>query len=577
MTAILETQTGDQGEEKADFDPSSSRTVFSGSLGDVAVAELLQSLEMNRKSALIHFLTDRGPALVVMREGRLLAVEMGALRREVALNRLATVVEGSFVAEFRAPGSFRQDEISTPLAGLQGILMEAFRRLDERAKLLEDFPAPNLALLGGNERAMAEHPVLDADVRGLLELADGSHCLLDLLDASPWDDLDTLTRLVPLVRSKTLCADPRGTVVTREVKLRFGEDEQTVRPMRGRLWVVSLGTLLVASVASAAFVVGTRSEEAKMQPVWGDDTEFRAMDSEVVLAPVVPPLEPCPDGMVFVSGGKFFMGSQSEHPALRMALPAHRVEIDPYCIAVNETTVGAFRRCSEVGDCERAHRSSLWPQGKTKRSRWMHDREILSELCNENYEDRSSHPVNCVTWGQAAQYCEANGWELPTEAQWEFAARGSDGRVYPWGDDVPGPRFANACGMECAAWRAQVGLSDQPVMYEQDDGYAGTAPVGSFLDGRTEKGLYDMVGNVFEWTFDRYAAYDSGPAVNPQGAEDGERRTIRGGAFNSTMAAFSEPSLRFPMDQTAHSHGIGFRCASDPRFVPSDPLAGSPL
>ena len=296
-------------------------------------------------------------------------------------------------------------------------------------------------------------------------------------------------------------------------------------------------------------------------------------------APAVP-ADPCPSGMAHVTGGKLYMGTDRDVPVLAPARPAHQVEVQPYCIDVHEVTVAEYRECSDLGECKRAHRTSEWPQpdhegGDDEGSDGEEttrdpSQAAYDELCNESYDDRGDHPVNCVTWQQARHFCEQRGARLPTEAEWELAARGSDGRVYPWGDDEPDAVHMNGCGAECRTWRAARSLDETPVLYEASDRYPGTAPVGSFEAGRTQWGLYDMVGNVFEWTADRYAPYPGAPEpaeaeaeAQPEQVEG--RRVIRGGAFNSFLADHADPALRFSQDERAHTHGIGFRCAADVR------------
>jgi len=282
--------------------------------------------------------------------------------------------------------------------------------------------------------------------------------------------------------------------------------------------------------------------------------------------PVVPVPPPrCPDDMALIRGGKFFMGTDAEHPALRTANPAHRAEVEDFCLDLTEVTLGAYRECSSKGECKRAYRDSFWPQKDADEQDWNLQRSATSPLCNENYSDRDDHPVNCVTWYQADDYCKWRGATLPTEAQWEYAARGSDGRVYSWGDQKPDSELMNGCGLECSTWRKNAGLSETPILYEIDDGYPGSAPVGSFPAGRAEAGLLDMAGNVFEWTHDHHRPYADLDKLNPEHAETTER-VIRGGAFNSFMPEFADPALRFPQSQDAHTHGIGFRCARTPLF-----------
>jgi formylglycine-generating enzyme required for sulfatase activity len=117
-------------------------------------------------------------------------------------------------------------------------------------------------------------------------------------------------------------------------------------------------------------------------------------------------------------------------------------------------------------------------------------------------------------------------------------------------------------------------------MYETDDGWVGTAPVGSYPLGRTQAGVDDMIGNVFEWTADGFYRYAEGAGaeltVDPRGPEESERRIIRGGAFNSTHPVHTDPALRFPQTADTHTHGIGFRCARSPDFEPEAPPENAP-
>jgi len=167
-------------------------------------------------------------------------------------------------------------------------------------------------------------------------------------------------------------------------------------------------------------------------------------------------------------------------------------------------------------------------------------------------------------WAQASEYCKVVGKRLPSETEFEFAARGSDGRVYPWGDAPPSERHLNGCGTECVEWRKEQGLAVVEPLYAGSDAYVGTAPIGSFPEGRTQAGLFDITGNVFEWTADPFRAYPQpGVATPPEPATN--NRVIRGGAFNSFEPEHTDPALRLPYDADAYTHGIGFRCAADPK------------
>ncbi len=275
----------------------------------------------------------------------------------------------------------------------------------------------------------------------------------------------------------------------------------------------------------------------------------------------------CAAGMVRIPGGDFFMGSDDK-AALDNERPAHPVHLEPYCLDATETTVDAYVACSDSGKCLRAAKENDWPKITPEESKY------LDPLCNANKQkEHHDHPVNCVSWDQAKAFCEVSGSRLPTEAEWEFAARGSDGRVYPWGDEAPNATLLNACGKECGAWqlasKIQVGM-----MYpSEDDGFPATAPVKRFPKGQTKFGNFDMAGNVWEWTADVYATYPKESASKPRvmnpagpseaGLESGKpkARVIRGGAFNGSVASWVRPTFRYFDLPEKKSYGIGFRCA----------------
>jgi formylglycine-generating enzyme required for sulfatase activity len=264
----------------------------------------------------------------------------------------------------------------------------------------------------------------------------------------------------------------------------------------------------------------------------------------------------CPDGMIYIPGGEFFMGSDED---VDLAKPAHHVRLSPYCIDTFEVTVARYKACSDRGACKRASLVNEWG-GITEG-----DRKTYDPLCNARMADaRAKHPINCVDWEQATLFCRAEGARLPTEAEWEFAARGSDGRRFPWGDDAPTAAHLNACGTECVAW-GKAHKVPLEAMYPTDDGYANTAPVGSFPAGKSRFGVEDVVGNVWEWVADYYAPYARAPEGemprDPAGPKSGSERVIRGGAWNGSEAAWVRPTYRFHDTPSKRAYGIGFRCA----------------
>jgi len=193
---------------------------------------------------------------------------------------------------------------------------------------------------------------------------------------------------------------------------------------------------------------------------------------------------------------------------------------------------------------------------------------LYSGLCNFDRPDRGSHPINCVDWHQARAYCRSRGARLPSEAEWEYAARGPDGRTYPWGDALPSARLANVCDASCGAlgWRLTGG--PWPRMHDGDDGFGATAPAGSFPAGASPFGALDMAGNVAEWVDDGFERYmesdDRAPArviANPHGAVTAAYRVVRGGGWHGHLVERARATYRWWDDASTRVSRIGFRCA----------------
>ncbi|MBK8258955.1 MAG: SUMF1/EgtB/PvdO family nonheme iron enzyme [Polyangiaceae bacterium] len=276
-------------------------------------------------------------------------------------------------------------------------------------------------------------------------------------------------------------------------------------------------------------------------------------------APAAPPTS-CPDGMVFVPGGKFYMGS--DEATFKLWQPAHKVTLNPYCIDAYEVTVEAYKACSDKGECKRPQPVPDYPKlDSVTEADHEKTKNALTEMCNFGKPGREKHPINCVTWPMADEYCRVSQKRLPTEAEWELAARSRDGRKFPWGDDPVREGHMNACGKECNAWEKAHGLKLTPAMYDVDDGFAGTAPVGSFPAGKTEYGAFDFVGNVWEWTADWFEEYKPDEVTNPKGAAEGTKKAIRGGGWNGGVPLWLNPAFRYHQVPSASAPGIGFRCA----------------
>jgi len=229
--------------------------------------------------------------------------------------------------------------------------------------------------------------------------------------------------------------------------------------------------------------------------------------------------ELAPMGMVLVPAGGFVRGcDRSRGDCGPGTLPATRQHLPSFFIDRTEVTVKAYGACVTAGGC------TAPVSGPS--------------TCNYGQEDRANHPVNCLSWAQARSYCEWADKRLPTESEWEKAARGEAGLRYPWGDEPPGsnPPVANV---------ADRGTRVQWRLSNVDDGYVSTAPVGSFPQGLSPYGAVDMAGNVWEFTSEWFDLEQS--------------VAVRGGSF-SYNPAYLQASARFRVAPEAKLDDLGFRC-----------------
>ena len=224
---------------------------------------------------------------------------------------------------------------------------------------------------------------------------------------------------------------------------------------------------------------------------------------------------PVTDIMVEIPAGPFTMGSDAGNED---EAPAHEVDLPAFEIDKFEVTNADFAQFVEAT----GYQTDAEEEGRTKNWRGA-------------AVGKDNHPVVFVSWNDAVAYCQWLGKRLPTEAEWEKAARGADGRMYPWGNDY-----------------------DASKLNGKDRGLRGTAAIGSFADGASPYGVEDMAGNVWEWTADWYEAY---PGSDYQSDYFGQRfRVLRGGAWFET-ADFVRTTVRNANTETAASDEIGFRCA----------------
>jgi len=318
--------------------------------------------------------------------------------------------------------------------------------------------------------------------------------------------------------------------------------------MRGSLFRFVMAGLLSLAVSAATFRGRAAGDDCvHMSSCPENDVDHRGCCLKpqepkigTLMGPPASTLAGCPADMVRVPGGTFLMGSP---PGVgdEDEYPRHPVPLSGYCIDRTEVTVAAYARCVALGKC-----AKLPEPGEN----------ALTSLCNGTRADRQNHPVNCVDWSQAVAYCTSINKRLPSEAEWEYAARGRQELTYPWGNDAPSAGRLNACGSECRSLKNRLGY--QPTaMYQDSDKWETTAPVGSFPRGASPFGALDMPGNVAEWTNDLYAGY-TGTASR---FNDGPHHVIRGGAWNEAVVSRvrgASRNSRLPGDQLVD---VGFRCA----------------
>jgi len=265
------------------------------------------------------------------------------------------------------------------------------------------------------------------------------------------------------------------------------------------------------------------------------------------------------DGMVlmYVPAGEFYMGSRpgdgedDEHPRHMIRLDAlwmDQSEVTNAMYALFVADTGYQTNAERVGSAiVYLNETWNWVIG----ANWLHPRGSDS-----NIDGLENHPVVQVNWDDAVAYCTWAGRRLPTEAEWEYAARGTDGRTYPWGNQNPSGTLVNFADMNI-----DLGWSDTNV----NDGYEFTAPVGSFPAGTSLFGMLDMAGNVSEWVADWYDGgyYADSPQENPAGPNLGDGRVIRGGSFTYFDYQL-RTAYRMWVPQSTQYWDLGFRCVQTP-------------
>lgn len=230
------------------------------------------------------------------------------------------------------------------------------------------------------------------------------------------------------------------------------------------------------------------------------------------------------DGMteVYIPSGSFLMGAvDSLETAEAQEKPQHTVYLNGFWMDQTEVTQGMYKLCISAGKCP----------------------DISQEqdpIANFSTVENDNHPVVNITWDQARNYCEQAGRRLPTEAEWEKAARGTDGRTYPWGETYVDGNLA---------------------LYGK--AFNGTRPVDGYKSGASPYGLLDMIGNASEWVLDSYSEtyYSVSSAQNPTGPENDDPKVFRGSSWKDDVSLI-RISRRSFANRDSKENDRGFRCAS---------------
>jgi formylglycine-generating enzyme required for sulfatase activity/tRNA A-37 threonylcarbamoyl transferase component Bud32 len=271
--------------------------------------------------------------------------------------------------------------------------------------------------------------------------------------------------------------------------------EQRFTPAQLMVGLVAVGGLCFFALAR------TQPEVAVVEP-----PHAAAPTSPAAAAAPLPAKDDSP--MVIVAGGVMDQG-RADGPADEG--PTHRVSVASFRMDAHEVTVAAYEACVARGACT--------PAG-------------TDDECNSGHPDRANHPINCVDFVQASAYCTAHGERLPTEEEWEFAAREDSDGLYPWGKEAP--TSEHACFQRVAA-----GL--------------GTCPIMSHPKGQTRDGIHDLAGNVWEWTDTTFCTYDRKTC-------DPSMRMARGGSYSARAPEILSGTVRMAYPPSTRGAILGFRC-----------------
>jgi eukaryotic-like serine/threonine-protein kinase len=370
--------------------------------------------------------------------------------------------------------------------------------------------------------------------------ADVGQVLLRMLSKSPGNRYPSASTFVAALRNASAESQMRRRPQPKPLRVVKPESKPR-KPVPVWVWIVAGALILAVAcgglIASFIYTFGSSKATATLAPVLSTPA---AMATPTAIATQRPPTAtpaptrtPAPgetqtrsvDGMVmvYVPGGAFQMGSaDSDKLANFDEKPQHPVTLNAFWIDKTEVTNAQYKKCVQAGACKASEYTS-------------------SDLNGDNL------PVSGVSWYDAKAYCQWTGAALPTEAQWEKAARGTDGRLYPWGNQPA------TCEYAVMVENGQEGCGKIPAW-----------PVGSKPKGASLYGAFDMAGNVSEWVEDWYAdnSYAAEAQTNPSGPMTGTTKVLRGGSWYCSEAACVRAAKRDADKPDDRNSGKGFRCVA---------------
>lgn len=245
---------------------------------------------------------------------------------------------------------------------------------------------------------------------------------------------------------------------------------------------------------------------------------------------------------IFIDAGEFIMGSNENDAKVSTQgnrafpeIPQHKVTLPSYWMDKFEVSNAQYAICVKDGACKAPNYTRSYT-----REKYYGNPEF------DNY------PVLYVSWYMSREYCAWAGRRLPTEAEWEKAARGTDGRRYPWGNEPITGERANFCDKNCPKEHAFPDI---------DDGYPDTAPVDAYPTGASPYGVMNMSGNVWEWTITKIRPYPYDPNDGRESSEQTDERVWRGGPWSNGMW-WIRSTIRYHSVPTYWYGNLGFRCAA---------------